>query len=126
MGLVCPACQQASLMVVARLELPPDARSDEIAVQVLSCSRCDAKALGIYEESRRGALDSESWSHLGYPMEPEAADALAARLARCPHPGNARCGCATHRSFKRPKQDWRDSLRGVRWNKPFAVRYEKA
>ena len=125
MGLVCPVCGEATLMVAARLELPPDDRSDEVAVQVLSCSQCDARALGIYEESRRGALDDESWSHVGYPMEPEAAEALAAKLRRCRHPGSPRCACATHRSFRRAGQDWRDSLPGVRWDKPFAVRYEK-
>jgi C4-type Zn-finger protein len=47
MPLVCPECSSASLNVTARLELPPDSRSDEITVQIVQCSQCGFSAAAV-------------------------------------------------------------------------------
>ena len=66
MSFVCPECRGASLEIGPRMQLPSDSRSDDIAVQVLQCARCDFRGVAIYEESRRGA--SDSWQHFGYHL----------------------------------------------------------
>jgi hypothetical protein len=50
--------------------LPADDQWDEIAVQDLRCSSmgCGFRGIAVYEESRRGALDSECVVHTGYGM----------------------------------------------------------
>ena len=55
MSFACPECLTKSLKITAKLELPPDSRSDEITVQVVACSRCGFAGVAVYEESRRGA-----------------------------------------------------------------------
>jgi hypothetical protein len=99
MPLVCPECSSASLKVIASLELPPDSRSDEITLQIVRCSDCGFSAAAVYQESRRGALDSESVDHAGYRL-PEAELRGLQRLIRsCPTPGNWRCDCEAHRKL---------------------------
>ena len=41
MSFVCPECRGASLEIGPRMQLPSDSRSDDIAVQVVQCARCD-------------------------------------------------------------------------------------
>jgi len=72
MEFVCPKCLGASMKITSSIELPPDSRSDEITVQTLKCSKCGFAGLGIYEESRRRRLDSESFHHHGYHMDDSA------------------------------------------------------
>ncbi len=79
------------------IELPPDARSDEITLQWVTCSACGFRALAVYEESRRGALGAECWDHRGYQVYPADLERVIGLMKECPDPNNARCACAAHR-----------------------------
>lgn len=63
---ICPACKEKSLAIIKSLDLGPDKRSDEVAIQCVECQNCEFKGIAIYEESRRGA--SESINHYGYKI----------------------------------------------------------
>ncbi len=99
MTLLCPRCKNRSLMIQQTLELPADSRSDEIALQILRCGSCGFGGLAVYEESRRGALDSESFDHTGYELDHAVLEELAAELGGCPEPGNSSCHCPAHQKF---------------------------
>jgi hypothetical protein len=97
MAFRCPECHDpSSLEIITSIDLPADSRSDEIILQVLACSSCGFKGLGVYEESRRGALDSEAWEHTGFRVPAGVLDDLLKAIASCPGPSNAGCGCAAH------------------------------
>jgi hypothetical protein len=59
MSFVGPECHANSLAITQSIELPPDGRSDEISLQIVACQACGFAGTAVYEESRRGALDSE-------------------------------------------------------------------
>lgn len=102
MSFLCPDCSTPkSLRIVSKLELPPDSRSDEITLQVVECSHCGFEGIGVYEESRRGSLDDDSFDHFGYYVDRDDLDDVKKAIKRCPKPGNWRCGCAAHRRFGR-------------------------
>jgi len=96
MPFACPDCRRMELRIGLRIELPSDSRSDEIAVQIVECSGCGFRGGAIYEESRRGALNSESWEHSGYLMAKSDVDALAALIRQCREPADRRCRCKSH------------------------------
>ncbi len=97
-GFLCPACgARGSLRIMRSLELPPDGLFDEIALQLLECLTCRFLGVAVYAESRRGALDSESWDHTGYTISREAWRELDDLLARCPAPDRDDCACSAHR-----------------------------
>ncbi len=114
MPLICPACSQPSLTISVSLELPPDARWDEIAVQAVTCTGCGFSGGAVYLESRRGAPDSETVAHTGYPLSAEDAAAWQKMLHACRTPQKTDCDCATHRQLNR-----RDS-NGI-WELPAAL-----
>jgi hypothetical protein len=93
---VCPECGAAELGIVAALELDADSMSDEITVQAVACGACGLLAAAVYEESRRGSLDSDCWFHAGYRLPPEKAADLLALIRSCPRPSDAGCGCPAH------------------------------
>lgn len=97
--LICPRCETAHFKQVAHLELPGDSRSDEIRLQLYECQLCAMRAVAVYEESRRGTLDSESWTHKGWTIDVESWEQLAAQIANCPQPDAGHCDCAIHRSL---------------------------
>ena len=98
MPFACPECANpASLSITSSIELPSDSRSDEIGLQVVKCARCGFRAAVVYEESRRGSLDSEAVDHTGFRLPREALDSLVAGIAACPDPRNGGCDCASHR-----------------------------
>lgn len=99
MPFVCPECASKSLNVTASLELPPDSRSDEITLQVVRCAQCQFSAFAVYEESRRGRLDSESVDHRGFRVSAEDVRAIEETISACPRPRDRRCGCAAHRAL---------------------------
>lgn len=102
MPFVCPECSQPkSLRIALKIELPPDSRSDEITLQVVECSQCDFAGIAVYEESRRGALGSESFNHIGYRVSKDDLKALRKTIKGCPEPSNWRCGCSAHRVLSR-------------------------
>ena len=101
MSYFCPQCATGSVEVVCSLELPPDSWWDEIALQAIACARCDFRGLAVYEESRRGALDSEVVNHRGHWVAPETLSAFIEGVAVCPAPGDRACGCVNHEKWGR-------------------------
>jgi hypothetical protein len=93
---ICPECGAGELRIAAALELPADSMSDEITVQVVACGSCGARAAAVYEESRRGRLDSDCWIHAGYRIPADRAAELLALIQSCPQPADARCTCPGH------------------------------
>lgn len=63
---LCPECNEKFLKITHSLSLGPDYRSDERLLQIIKCTECNFEGIAIFEESRRGSLDGESWSHTGY------------------------------------------------------------
>jgi hypothetical protein len=124
MSFACPCCQQpASLAIVASIELPPDTRSDEIALQVLACEACEFRALAIYEESRRGALDSEAWEHTGYAVPGSLLERVKESIQRCPNQADSSCGCPSHRGLNRVDRVGRwQAPEGIAGTQSFAMR----
>ena len=123
MPFLCPECSTKSLRITSKLELRSDSRSDEIALQIIECSRCDFAGIAVYEESRRGALDSESVDHSGYRVSSDDLEMLRKTIKRCPKPTNPRCGCAAHRKLGRKDGSGRwDGLRDVELSGAFALR----
>ncbi|HEX7901073.1 MAG TPA: hypothetical protein VF950_25160 [Planctomycetota bacterium] len=66
----CPGCRRPELQVRSSFDLGGDDAWDEVALQILSCP-CGFRAVGVYQESRRGALDSECVDHRGYRADDE-------------------------------------------------------
>jgi hypothetical protein len=100
--LVCPECSRpGSLNIVLSIELPPDSRSDEITLQTLECSACGFEGIAVYEESRRGALHSESFSHTGYHLSKGELVDLGKAIKSCRDRKNWRCRCPAHRALSR-------------------------
>lgn len=115
MAIDCPACDgRSTLHIRLAIELPADSRSDEITLQIVSCSACEFAGLAVYEESRRGALDGESVDHAAYRVDQAVLDRLHALINRCPARRNAHCPCPTH-------QQLGASDRGGRWQGPEAI-----
>jgi hypothetical protein len=112
MSFRCPQClTRHSLEITLSIELLPDRRSDEISLQVVSCSACAFRGLAVYEESRHGRSDSESWGHVGYWVSPDAVESVSAAIRSCPFPMNPRCTCAAHTSLG--EQDVYGKWRGL-------------
>ena len=101
MGYLCPECgARGTLRIRESLALPADSRSDEIALQTVACGDCSFTGMAVYEESRRGVLDSECWEHRGFRV-PDATfvTRLEAMIRRCPDPSNAACACSVHETL---------------------------
>jgi len=97
---VCPKCSHhGSLKIVLSIELPPDSRSDEITLQIVECSDCRFAGIAVYEESRRGPLDSESFDHTGYYASRDKLRDLGKAIRSCPEPRNPRCQCPAHQTL---------------------------
>jgi hypothetical protein len=127
MPFICPACHRLkTLRITDRIELSPDARSDEITLQLIKCSQCGFCGVAVYEESRRGALDSESWHHTGYGLAQDQIDQIRKAISRCPDSSNSRCQCASHRSLgkKDPEGIW-DGLSNLDLEDPFPLQYSR-
>ena len=120
----CPECSGSkSLRIVHKLELPPDSRSDEITLQTVKCSDCGFAGIAVYEESRRGALDSESVDHTGYRVAASDLKALKRIMRQCPKPGNWRCRCRAHRELGRTDASGRwNALRDIAHEGVFAMK----
>jgi hypothetical protein len=123
MAFFCPQCgRRGSLAISQRIELPPDSRSDEITVQVILCSDCQFSGLAVYEESRRGSFESDSWLHTGYFVAEKDLQTVRLAIQDCPDPDNARCNCSVHRSLGRvDAQGCWLGLEGIEPLKSFAL-----
>jgi len=87
------------LRITNSIELPPDIRSDEISLQTVVCSKCDLKGIAIYEESRRGRIDDDAFSHTGYQTDENSYSDLRTLIKKCPHPKDKNCYCETHKKL---------------------------
>jgi ferredoxin len=100
MSFKCPNCHEAAaLNIVNSLQVPPDDRSDDILLQVIGCSQCGFRGLAVYEESRRGALETDSWDHTGYKVDSQVVEDIEQAIRRCPDPFDWRCQCPAHLRF---------------------------
>ena len=108
MPFFCPECGSGSLEIARRMEFPSDCRSDEIALQIVECPGCQFLGVAVYEESRRGALDSESVDHRGYRAKREDIELLVRAMEQCPEPENPKCQCPSHRFLgeTKPQGQW--------------------
>jgi hypothetical protein len=111
MALICPDCKSNTLEIDQTLELPPDSYNDEVTLQTIRCAQCGLQALAVYEESRHGSLDSESWQHEGYRVSEADFQAISRAIQRCPHSGDRQCQCATHQSLGQTTDHRWDGLR---------------
>lgn len=111
MSLICPDCTRATLEVARSIVLPPDSRSDDILLQLVECAQCSFQGVAVYEESRRGRLDSESWEHTGYRVSDGDLARLSSLISRCPDNRGKRCRCRTHQELGRADE-------GGRWQAP--------
>lgn len=92
----CPDCHTKKLKIILALELPPDGSNDEITLQTVECEHCDFYGLAVYRESRRGALDSESWVYEGYRVSEGDFQTIRELIQSCPSPSDKRCQCESH------------------------------
>ena len=99
MSFICPECKHNSLKITNSIELPPDIRSDEISLQIIVCSKCDFKGIAIYEESRRGRIGDDAFSHTGYQTDDYSFNDLLTLIKKCPHPRDKNCNCETHKKL---------------------------
>jgi len=96
MPLQCPECEAAALRIKEALELGPDARSDEVSLQIVRCGACGLETVAVYEESRRGALDREQVNHTAYPATDDAMAEIARLIRSCTRPKDGACRCGAH------------------------------
>ena len=123
MSFQCHACHQQRLSIVLSIELTPDSRSDEITLQLIACSVCGWEGMAIYEESRRGALDSATFSHVGYQLPRGEVELLRALILACPSRRNPFCTCKAHQSLGHQSAAGRwDGLQAIRHRDPFPLR----
>lgn len=101
MSFICPDCSGSCLRIVSSLDLPADGWWDEITLQVVECPDCGFQGAAVYEESRRGALDSEAWNHRGLRLAEAQLRTLIDDIAACPDPRNPDCRCAAHQKWGR-------------------------
>jgi hypothetical protein len=102
MALKCPSCSgSGSLYIASSIELPSDSRSDEITLQVVKCARCGFEGIAVYEESRRGSLDDDAFSHIAYRVSDADLQRLERAIHSCPRPRDPRCKCSAHRRLGR-------------------------
>lgn len=96
----CPDCGfQGSLRIIQSIVLPPDSRSDDIILQIVRCDRCHFSGAAIYEESRRGNPDSESWEHRGYRLSEQDLATLEGMIALCQANNDKHCQCPAHQTL---------------------------
>jgi hypothetical protein len=115
MGFICPEClTPGALQITRALHLPADSRSDDITLQVVACDLCGFRAVAVYEESRRGSLNSESWEHIGYRVGRDVLDQINDAMQQCLHPDDDHCACTVHQALGRTDANGR-------WQRPDGV-----
>ena len=118
----CPNCRSVpnSLRIQRTIALPSDSRSDEISLQILRCKGCGFRAVAVYEESRRGSLGSESWSHQGFELALPDLQAIRRMIRACPDDSNPRCTCPSHQVLGRRDRSGRwEGLGGMSIQRSF-------
>lgn len=124
MSFRCPEClDPTALKITAGIELPPDNRSDEITLQIITCAACGFTGLAVYQESRRGSFGRESFEHVGYYAPASQVAALQQMLTCCPDAGNRWCRCPAHHTLATRDTAGRwNGLDMLRCEKPFKLR----
>jgi hypothetical protein len=115
----CPECKRGGLSISVAITLPPDSRSDDIILQIVRCRYCKLRAAAIYEESRRGNFDSESWDHRGYRIGREELAELNRLIKSCRTRRDKRCDCPAHRALGQKNEYGR-------WQAPFEIDWERS
>jgi hypothetical protein len=114
------------LAIDGSITLPPDSRSDDILLQTVRCGQCGFRGAAVYEESRRGDMDSESWDHRGYHLTESDLKWLSALINRCPDKKNKRCQCEVHMKLGHKNEFGRWNMpEGFSWDKSFPMRIRK-
>lgn len=123
----CPDCGfEGALQIKEALSLPPDSRSDDIILQIVVCDLCKFYGAAVYEESRRGSLDSESWDHTGYRLEAEEFARLISLVRSCPEQKNERCHCKAHRQLGKKGNSGRwVQPAAFDWQRSFPMRWSR-
>lgn len=80
----CPTCGEPALVIETSVDLGPDGRSDEVAVQSVHCDACDCHGAALYEESRRG--DGEHVHHVMCVLPSDEVHALHLALTQVDKP----------------------------------------
>jgi hypothetical protein len=124
MSFVCPNCGfQKALRVVESITLPPDSRSDDIILQIVRCDLCRFRGAAVYQESRRGNPDSESWDHVGYELDDEDVNRLSSTISQCPAKKDKDCRCRSHKTLGQRNEYGRWMLPGnIDWGETFPMR----
>ncbi|MBW2536503.1 MAG: WD40 repeat domain-containing protein [Deltaproteobacteria bacterium] len=99
MASTCPKCKDVESEMVCFLELPYDSRSDEITLFVNRCPACDHRYLGVYEESRRGALGEDHWNYHQIECSTAAWEELKELISACPARRSYQCDCPAHQKL---------------------------
>ena len=124
MSFLCPNCSDPdrTLATIDLIELPSDARSDEITLQVIKCASCGFAGIAVYEESRRGALGQESFLHTGYGVNQGDLTRIRNQIKACPDFRNPRCDCLAHQILgkKDARGNW-IGIRGITKDHPFKM-----
>ena len=94
----CRACHAKAVTIDRVIELASDG-DDELSLQTAACRACRAEYLAVYRESRRGALDRESWHHDAWAVASSVVRDAELAIAACPAPRDARCTCEAHRAY---------------------------
>ncbi len=124
MSFVCPNCSSPqTLKVVKSITLPPDSRSDDVILQMVRCDHCQFRGAAVYEESRRGGLDSESWDHTGYILSDSDLKWLSLLINRCPTKKNKNCRCMAHKELGQKNEYGRwIKPENISWDESFPMR----
>lgn len=105
MAFICPNCgSPQALRIENSITLPPDSRSDDIILQTVRCDLCRFRGAAVYEESRRGGMDSESWDHRGYILSEGDYERLSSLINSCPAKRNKNCACRVHKELGKKDQ----------------------
>lgn len=115
----CPECQTSSLTISLYITLPPDSRSDDIILQIVRCRHCHFRAAAVYEESRRGGFDSESWDHRGYRISAEELAELNRLIKSCHGKRDKHCDCPAHQALSHKNEYGR-------WQAPFEINWQQS
>ncbi len=97
MSFQCPECKdQQSLEIEASLQLFKGRCDNEITLQIVVCQRCQFIGAAVYEEGRRGSVDTRAWKHVGYIFDDADLGELRALIQACPDQLNPTCACPAH------------------------------
>jgi hypothetical protein len=97
MSFQCPHCtDQRSLEIETSIQLFKGHCESETTLQIVECRRCQFVGAAVYEEGRRGAVDTRAWKHNGYFMDEPVLNRLKGLLLACPDRGEPNCTCTAH------------------------------